>query len=72
MLNFDEERFLRIQSGAVGLARRIHQLVSQWLSSWGARDASTPVLSVDHRLLEIQPGRESRKCRKSKAGQNHW
>lgn len=31
MLNFDEERYLRIQSGAVGLAERIHEQVAEAL-----------------------------------------
>ena len=32
MLNFDEERFLRIQSGAVSVAGRLHQAVSDALA----------------------------------------
>ncbi|HEX2147882.1 MAG TPA: sugar isomerase, partial [Pseudorhizobium sp.] len=31
MLNFDEERFVRIQAGAVSLAGRIHDLVGTCL-----------------------------------------
>jgi fructoselysine-6-phosphate deglycase len=33
MLNFDEARFLRIQSGAVGLAASIHQIVGEALGN---------------------------------------
>ena len=40
MLNFDEQRFLRIQSGAVSLADGIHETVGR-LSHKGRRTCSS-------------------------------
>ena len=46
MLNFDEQRFLRIQSGALALADDIHatvgQLVAQARGTWSSSDREAP------------------------------
>jgi fructoselysine-6-phosphate deglycase len=45
MLNFDEPRFLAIQSGAVGLADRIHKVIADALDG-GAVNLFLPAVAA--------------------------